>query len=274
MKKCNNKPFIKADTHNNNLKLDNENSLVRLIGLENIGATYYMNAILQCLININLLTKYLLKEPNYKTIMNNSNLYELTSCFCEVLFNVCTKDIKYYKPEKLKQIISKKNPLFENMQENESKDLINFLLEEMNNELKHLELQNNNNINDNSFSFNADQTNKFQILNDFKKLMKKQNKSIISKIFYILIENEIKCQNCSRVEYGYQVAYFLEFPLEEIYEFCNKNNINTNFQNENMEYKKIIPIDACFQHYSESKIMSVENQIYCKFCHKKLIGHS
>ena len=48
LKKCNNKPFIKADTHNNNLKLDNENSLVRLIGLENIGATYYMNAILQC----------------------------------------------------------------------------------------------------------------------------------------------------------------------------------------------------------------------------------
>ena len=149
------------------------------------------------------------------------------------------------------------------------KDLIKFLLGEMNNELKHLELENNNNINDNSFPFNADQTNKFQILNDFKKLMKKQNKSIISKIFCILIENEIKCQNCSRVKYGYQVAYFLEFPLEEIYEFCNKNNINTNFQTENMEYKKIIPIDACFQYYSESIILSGENQIYCNFCHKK-----
>ena len=69
------------------------------------------------------------------------------------------------------------------MQENDSKDLIKFLLGEMNNELKHLELENNNNINDNPFPFNADQTNKFQILNDFKKLMKKQNKSIISNNF-------------------------------------------------------------------------------------------
>jgi hypothetical protein len=36
-----------------------------------------------------------------------------------------------------------------------------------------------------------------------------------------------------------------------------------------MENKKIIPIDACFLHYSESKIFSGENQIHCKFCHKK-----
>ena len=174
--------------------------------------------------------------------MNNSYLYDLTSCYCEILFNVCTKDIKYYKPEKFKQIIIIKNPLFEGIQENDPKDLINFLLEEMNNELKHLELENSNNINDNSFS-NTNQTNKFQILNNFKKIMKKQNKSIISKIFYLLIENEIKCQNCSKVEYGYQTAYFLEFPLKEIYEFCNKNNININFKIEKMKYKKIISIN-------------------------------
>jgi hypothetical protein len=128
LKKCGYKKLLKTDDKNNNLKL-NEHSVVRLVGLENIGATCYMNATLQCLININLLTKYLLKESNYKTIMNNSYLYDLTSCYCEILFNVCTKDIKYYKPEKFKQIISIKNPLFKDMQENDSKDLINFLLD-------------------------------------------------------------------------------------------------------------------------------------------------
>ena len=253
LKKCN-KNLLKTDVENDNLKIGNEQSIVRLVGLENIGATCYMNATLQCLININLLTKYLLKESNYKTIMNNPYLYELTSCYCEVLFNVCTYDIKYYKPEKFKQIISIKNPLFEGIQANDSKDLINFLLEEMNNELKNLELENSNNINDNSSSFNANQENKFQVLNDFKKLMRNQNKSIISEIFYILTESEMKCQNCSKVKSSYQVSCFLEFPLEAIYEFCNKNNINTNFKTENMNYKKVIPIDACFLQYSESKI--------------------
>jgi len=274
LKKCNGKKLLKADDKNNNSKLDNEHSLVRLVGLENIGATCYMNATLQCLININLLTKYLLKESNYKIITNNSYLYELTSCYCEVLFNVCTKNIKFYKPEKFKQIISIKNPLFEGIQANDSKDLINFLLEEMNNELKHLEVgNNNNNTNDNSSSFDVNQANKFQILNGFKKIMKKKNKSIISKIFYILTESEIKCLNCSKVKSSFQVTYFLEFPLEAIYEFCNKNNINTNSQIGNMKYKKIIPINACFQHYSESKIFSGENQIYCNFCNQQANGN-
>jgi len=273
LKKCNCKKLLKADDKINYLKIDNKHSLVRLVGLENIGATCYMNATLQCLININLLTKYLLTESIYKTILNNSYLYELTSCYCEVLFNVCTKNIKYYKPEKFKQIISIKNPLFEGIQANDSKDLINFLLEEMNNELKHLEVGNNNNLNDNSSSFDVNQANKFQILNSFKKIMKKQNKSIISKIFYILTESEMKCLNCSQVKSSFQVTYFLEFPLEAIYNFCNKNNINTNFQTGNMKYNKIIPINACFQHYSESKIFSGENQIYCNFCNQQANGN-
>jgi ubiquitin C-terminal hydrolase len=102
--------------------------------------------------------------------------------------------------------------------------------------------------------------------------MKKQNKSIISKIFYILTESEMKCQNCSKVKSSYQVTYFLEFPLEAIDEFCNKNNIKTNFKTENMKNKKIIPIDACFLHYSETKIFSGENQIYCNFCNKQANG--
>ena len=272
LKKCNCKNLLKHDSQDENLKIDNEQSVVRLVGLENIGATCYMNATLQCLININLLTKYLLNESNYKTIMNNSYLYELTSCYCEVLFNVYTKNIKNYKPEKFKQIINIKNPLFERIQANDPKNLINFLLEEMNNELKQLELGNNNNINYNFSLFNADHTNRFQILNNYINFIKKRNKSIISKIFCILIENELKCQNCSRIEYAYQTVYFLDFPLEAIYEFYNKNNINTNFQAENKKNKIIIPIDACFQHYSESKIFSGENQIYCNFCKTQVNG--
>ena len=51
----------------------------------------------------------------------------------------------------------------------------------MNNELKNLE-NNNNNFNDNLFN-NLDQTNKYQQLGCFKNITKKQNKTIISKLF-------------------------------------------------------------------------------------------
>ena len=49
------------DFGNIRLLLQNQNS-PRTIGLQNIGATCYMNATLQCLVNIKLLTNYLLTE--------------------------------------------------------------------------------------------------------------------------------------------------------------------------------------------------------------------
>ena len=199
-----------------------------------------MNATLQCLINIDALTRYLLVESNYMTIMSNINIYELTSCYCELLLKVCCKEKnKSYKPIKFKEIISRKNPLFQGIQANDSKDLINFLLEEMNGELQHL--NNNNNMNDYFDSFNPNQTNKYQILECFKIMIKKNNKSIISKIFYILMENTTKCQMCNIKKYNYQVSFFLEFPLETIYKFCIDNNISINKNN-----RICIPIFACF----------------------------
>ena len=47
-----------------------------LIGLENIGATCYMNATLECFINVDPLTRYLLNESNYYQIINNDRVYE------------------------------------------------------------------------------------------------------------------------------------------------------------------------------------------------------
>ena len=50
----------------------------------------------------------------------------------------------------LKKLLVEKNPLFQGVQANDSKDLINFLLEEMNNELKNFKNTNtddNNSIN-------------------------------------------------------------------------------------------------------------------------------
>ena len=52
----------------NNLNFSNINNL-RLIGLANIGATCYMNATLECFINVDPLTRYLLTESNYYQII-------------------------------------------------------------------------------------------------------------------------------------------------------------------------------------------------------------
>ena len=166
-KKEDNNREIKKNNH-----LDNVN-IAKFVGLENVGATCYMNATLQCLINIDILTRYLLKESNYNNIKkNNINLYNLTNCYCEVLYNVCCyENIKSYKPTNFKNIISQKNPLFQGIQDNDSKNLINFLLKEMHNELKNLEINDNNNIDSIT---EIDETDRRKKLDLFKK---KNNKT-------------------------------------------------------------------------------------------------
>ena len=112
----NDKKYLEDNKNNKqitNLKFDNV-KVARFVGLANIGATCYMNATLQCLINTDDLTRFLLTENNYINITNNINLFELTNCYCELLLNICCdENIKYFRPTKFKIMISTKNPLFQ-----------------------------------------------------------------------------------------------------------------------------------------------------------------
>ena len=123
---------------------------IRTIGLANIGATCYMNATLQSFINVEPLTKYLLTKSNYDKIMSSPEVFELSSAYCDLLANVCCNvNISYFEPYNFKEVISWKNPIFEGVNANDSKDLINFMLEEMNHELSKMNIINDstNNLN-------------------------------------------------------------------------------------------------------------------------------
>ena len=106
-------------------------------GLDNVGATCYMNATLQCLANIKPITDYLLNPNKYNYLYENMGICKLTLKYIQVLIGLfCNESrIGSYRPEDFKKIISEYNPLFEGVKANDSKDLIIFLLEIINNEL-------------------------------------------------------------------------------------------------------------------------------------------
>ena len=162
-----------------------------LVGLNNIGATCYMNATLQCLSNTKKLTEFFLytfKNIAPDKIMSNE--------YYKVLLNL-------YSPYSFKETLSKENPLFAGIQANDSKDLINFLIERFHQEL---------NINDNKKNINIianpDQTNEQMMLNSFLQEFKENFNSPISAYFYGILETKSKCQGCNIIKFNFQIYSF------------------------------------------------------------------
>ena len=91
-----------------------------------------MNATLQCLSNTKKLTQYFLKD------FKNDNPYKImTSEYYKVILNLWKRENnkKSYSPNSFKEVLSRENPLFAGIAANDSKDLINFLIERFHQEL-------------------------------------------------------------------------------------------------------------------------------------------
>ena len=210
--------------------------LIRARGLDNVGATCYMNATLQCFYHVKGLSENLINDNKI-----NSNL-KLTSCYKNLVEELagCKNRNKFFigknnfvederlkdsiKPSKFKDLISDMNPLFKGVQANDSKDLILFLLETMD---KELTLRNNNKKEMETFYGNN--TEDMEPRN-----FKKYHNSIFSEIFYGFQKSVVKCLHCQNENSTYSVMNFLLFPLEKIYNDLNKqknNNINNNNNN-------------------------------------------
>ena len=225
------------DFNNNNLSVITRQPK----GLENIGATCYMNATLQCFYHCANLTKYIISKKYIKdrvNVRNNTVTYEYIELVNQ-LYNYDGK--KYIAPYRFKDILGRENPLFKGIAANDSKDLILFLQQVL---AKELALPDKNEINEEKLAYLPyDQTNEDNVLSLFIKDFKKE-RSIIKDLFYFFSETQSQCMNCGNKIFNFQVSNFLIFPLEKTYNDSIRTNIsnNINYMNNNMNNKYMTPI--------------------------------
>jgi len=228
------------------------------VGLQNIGATCYMNATLQALSNTDKFTTYFLTR--YKFEPNNKNK-KMSNEMYKVLINLWDENKKKgdYPPNDFKNSLSEENPLFAGIQANDSKDLINFLTERFHQEMNNPSPNQNNNNNA------INQTNEQETLKAFFEDYFNANKSIITDCFYGIIETKSTCGGCKLTKYNFQIYSFLEFPLKEVNAFMFQNGKREALVNQDGTNPDI-DLYECFDYHQKLDLMTGQNQMFCNVC--------
>ena len=220
-----------------------------------------MNSTLQCLSNTNKLTEYFLNKYN-----QNPNRI-MADAYHKLLLHLWDreKNNKPYSPYEFKEVLSKENPLFAGIAANDSKDLINFLIERFHQELNEVK-GNNNSINNNNNITAQNQTNEQFMLNLFLQEFKEKFNSPISDLFYGMMETKSQCQRCGIIKYNFQIYSFLEFPLQQVNQFYYNMNRRPLFNNDGTNPD--VGLYECFDYYQKIDLMNGDNQMYCNICNQ------
>ena len=261
-------------------------------GIENVGATCYMNAVLQCFYHVKVLTNELL---NYPINMG----MPMTIAYKDVISQLSSNSFYPARPIDFKNVISL-NPLFSGIQANDSKDLILYFLENIEDELtkQNIFCQNKKYINRIRYL----KSSQDQALMNIIQLFQQNHKSIISDLFYGFKSQILTCYNCKKKIINYQIVNLFIFPIEVVYNSKNKNikNIQSGSSNYNMyetansdygnfyngykttysDYRrsnnggnnrssgKKVTLEDCFDNEISDMVFDKDNQIFCNICNK------
>jgi ubiquitin C-terminal hydrolase len=238
-----------------------------------------MNSTLQCFYHIKDLSEAIINDDYINESLEFTNCYknlieELSGCKDRDKFKknqdkykATNDEINSIKPIDFKDILSAKNPLFKGVRAGDAKDLIMYLLQEMDKEIT----QQRNNIKEIP-NFKGENISEMK-----KENFKKIHNSPFADLFYGFQKITNTCTICKKKDEGYNILNILPLPLEKIFNSLNQKNleeinmmsynqIKPSDINQNMTRK--LKLETCFRENQKEELLNGPNQMYCNKCNK------
>eukprot|EP00063_Salmo_salar_P088150 XP_014062985.1 PREDICTED: ubiquitin carboxyl-terminal hydrolase 15 isoform X4 [Salmo salar] len=181
-----------------------------LCGLSNLGNTCFMNSALQCLSNVPPLTEYFLKDK-YNDELNEDNPLgmkgEIAKAYAEITKQSWSGKYSYVTPRPFKTQVGRFAPQFSGYQQQDSHELLAFLLDGLHEDL--------NRIRKKPYILLKDAEGRPDkvVAEEAWENHIKRNDSIIMDIFHGLFKSTLVCPICAKVSVTFDPFCYLTLPL-------------------------------------------------------------
>ncbi|NWV01188.1 UBP4 hydrolase, partial [Upupa epops] len=181
-----------------------------LCGLSNLGNTCFMNSALQCLSNTPPLTDYFL-EDKYEAEINYNNLLgmrgEIAEAYADLIKQIWSGRQCYVAPRMFKTQVGRFAPQFSGYQQQDSQELLAFLLDGLHEDLNRVKKKPYLELKD------ANGRPHLEVAKEAWENHRLRNDSIIVDIFHGLFKSTLVCPKCSKVSVTFDPFCYLTLPL-------------------------------------------------------------
>ena len=238
------------------------------LGLSKIENPKYLNAVIQCFAHIPDITDKIINLHLDQFFKNNLSNLKLTKKYRSLLINAFFPEKVYnmnrqaYNPSKFVNTLYELNPLFQNNENIELKEFINYLILKLHDELN-IKKNSNSNVSDPNLNTNDNIHNSMQVKNESDALVNflqnftTKNNSLISKSLYGISKYTFYCHQCQNSFYNFQCYSYLYFNLSKVVEYKQSRH-----HREDVE----ITLNDCLDFYQKSETLIGDKGLFCPSC--------
>ncbi|KAG7470530.1 hypothetical protein MATL_G00114750 [Megalops atlanticus] len=200
----------KIDRHKGEILLVSVPTEKGATGLSNLGNTCFMNSSIQCVSNTKPLTQYFISGRHLYELNRTNPIGmrgHMAKCYGDLVQELWSGTQKNVAPLKLRWTIAKYAPRFNGFQQQDSQELLAFLLDGLHEDLNRVHEKPYVELKD------SDGRPDWEVASEAWENHLRRNRSIVVDLFHGQLKSQVKCKTCGHISARFDPFNFLSLPL-------------------------------------------------------------